>query len=148
MGISALVEESRELFENRYQTRLRKNPWLLMAVNPSIRASVLFRLCSVKSKWHFVFRNILISLHSCDVSEGSFFDGAVLLPHPIGICIGKGARIGKDVTIYQGVTIGSGIGGRYPVIGDGAVIYTNSVVVGGAVLPDGEIVRANATVSG
>lgn len=73
------------------------------------------------------------------------------LPHPTSIVIGDGAVIGNNVTLYQGVTLGAvrkggGKEGNYPRIGDNAVIFSGSAVLGGVEVGVGAIVGANAVV--
>lgn len=74
------------------------------------------------------------------------------LPHPTGIVIGDGVRIGARCTIYQQVTIGGARrgdwqAGRYPAIGDDAVLFAGAKLVGPVSLGDGVTVGANAVVT-
>lgn len=79
---------------------------------------------------HFA-RMRLLSGYSCDVSSGAVLLGALSLPHPLGIVIGKGVQILGPATIYQGVTLGASKGGRYPLLHGNNRIFPNSVLVGG-----------------
>lgn len=88
----------------------------------------------------------LISAYSCDVSAGAILKDALLLPHPVGIVIGKGVRISGPVTIYQGVTLGSGAG-AYPELHGENKIFPNSIVVGGIKLKERSIVGAGSFVN-
>lgn len=68
--------------------------------------------------------------------------------HGIGTVIGADVVIGDNVMIYQNVTIGSkgwSYEGR-PRIGDGAIIYAGSKILGDIVIGDNCIIGANAVV--
>ncbi|ENZ8353475.1 TPA: serine acetyltransferase [Klebsiella pneumoniae] len=71
----------------------------------------------------------------CDLTVGltELKTKRTILPHPIGVVIGKGVQLGYDCKIYQCVTIGSKLedGVSYPKLGDNVTIYANSVIVGG-----------------
>lgn len=118
------------------------------AFNPSVFAASLFR---VAARDGGIIRRLArwacIVLFSSDVSSGVKFTGAIDLPHPVGIVIGRGAVIGNDVRIYQNVTIGSSPSGAYPAIGDRVTIYSNAVVAGGIVVGNDAIIGANCTVT-
>ncbi len=78
-----------------------------------------------------------------DIHPGAEIFSPFSIDHGTGVVIGETAVIGKFVKIYQGVTIGAlnfpkdsegrVIKGRkrHPTILDGAVIYTDAVVLGG-----------------
>jgi len=68
--------------------------------------------------------------------------------HGIGTVIGARVKIGDNVTVYQNVTIGDkGDKSRgRPSIGDNAIIYAGSKILGDITLGDGVIVGANAVV--
>lgn len=82
-------------------------------------------------------RTALISLFSCDVADGASIDGALHIPHPVGIVIGEGVRIVGNVSIFQHVTLGADGRNGYPEIREGVKIFPNSVVVGHVLLGAG-----------
>ena len=75
----------------------------------------------------------------------------VNFPHPIGIVIHPEAIIGEKCVIFQNVTIGQGKynvdrGRQVPKIGNGTVIYPNSVIVGGIDIGENSIIGAGSIV--
>jgi len=83
--------------------------------------------------------------YRCLISPGAEIGCDLLLPHPNGVVIGGGSQIGKNVTVYQQVTIGKNHG-KYPVIGNGVIIYAGAKIVGGVRIGDNSIIGANAVV--
>jgi serine O-acetyltransferase len=113
---------------------------------PSLRASALFLIAARGGAKGKIARNLLVSLHGCDVSAGAEFDGPPNLPHPVGIVVGKGSRIGRDVTLYQGVTIGGNGKGGYPTLERGAIIRPNSTIVGAVTIGEHAEIGAHSLV--
>lgn len=74
-----------------------------------------------------------------------------VLPHPVGIVIGKYVRLGENCTIYQNVTIGAknsiALPDDYPNIGNNVIIYANSVLVGNIIIGNNVIVGAGAVIT-
>lgn len=124
-------------------------PWpAVLLANPSLRAALLMRLCAgTGGVGHYLWRNILLSLHGCDVAYGARFNGPIDLPHPIGIVIGAGAQIGSRVRIFQNVTIGRNRGDGYPAVHQDSVLFAGCVVVGPISVGPGATVGANAIVT-
>ncbi|TCM17662.1 serine O-acetyltransferase [Novosphingobium sp. PhB165] len=112
------------------------------------KPAMLFILASRGGVVGRMARRLLRVLFGCDVSPGARFSGPPNLHHPLGIVVGMGAVIGRNVTIYQGVTIGGSKSGKYPQIGDNAIVYPNATIVGGAVIGDNAVIGANAFVVG
>lgn len=90
------------------------------------------------------------------ISQGAQLAKSVSFPHPIGIVIGEGVVLEEDVIIYQGVTLGlkksidyflNDKRSRYPIVRKGAIIYSNSVVVGGVEVGENAIIAANSFVN-
>ena len=70
--------------------------------------------------------------------------------HPLGIVIGREARIGKRVTIMHRVTIGNRhgrTGGGMPVIEDDVFLGTGAVVIGPIRVGAGAVIGANAVIT-
>lgn len=74
-------------------------------------------------------------------------DQQVIMPHPIGIVIGKNVCLGKNITIYQNVTLGTKDGLLYPILHDGVTVYAGAVVVGGIKIGKNAIIGANSFVN-
>lgn len=92
---------------------------------------------------HCIAKQYRCYIH-CDAEIG---DG-IAFPHPVGIVIGAGAKVGKDVVIYQGVTLGRKYLNKadYPIIGDGVIIYANTVVAGKVTIGKNAIIGCNSVV--
>jgi serine acetyltransferase len=115
--------------------------------NPSIQACILIRCAQFSPFWCFwIFRRLLISLHAIDFGRGAVIGPKLLLPHPVNIVIGQGAKIGSDCTIFHGVTIGQGKK-IYPNIGDRVTIYPNSFIVGGRTINSDSIIKPCSFIS-
>ncbi|EPU6501834.1 serine O-acetyltransferase [Escherichia albertii] len=73
----------------------------------------------------------------------------VVLPHPVGIVIGKKVNFGKNCVIYQNVTIGVNNNKceNYPVIGNNVIIYAGAIVIGKVVIGDNAIIGAGCIVT-
>jgi serine O-acetyltransferase len=131
--------------------KVEKASWLLLikaAINPSIVAAQLFRLSAESAGIPAVVaRWLTIALFSSEVASGAQIRGPISIPHPLGIVIGRGARIGPFFTVYQNVTIGSSSTGGYPVIGAHVTVYSGSVVFGSVEVGDGSVIGANEVVS-
>lgn len=93
-------------------------------------------------------RSYIISYGNYISLEAKIGEGLVL-PHPTGIVIGDGSIIGNNVMIYQNVTLGRSTSeqARYPQIGDNAIIYAGSVLLGDIKIGKGAIVGANSVVT-
>jgi serine O-acetyltransferase len=84
---------------------------------------------------------------ACYLHPESVIKGGLQLPHPTGIVIGETVEIGSEVTIYQNVTLGRARNAaRYPVIGDGVVIFPNAVVIGGVTIGHHCVIGAGTVV--
>lgn len=120
-------------------------------INPSLHAVVLMRAALAgPDRLMGLWRHLLLSKHSIDLERGCELGPRLILPHPFGILISAGVRVGSGVTLYHNVTLGGPTkeGCRPPVIGDGVVIHTNSLVCAGAVVEAGAIIGANSLVDG
>ncbi|MDN4477443.1 hypothetical protein QQX10_08505 [Demequina sp. SYSU T00039] len=129
-----------EFLGEKHPSDFVKRGWLrAYATNSSLRAAFWMRLSAETGLVGHVARSHLLRVFGCDVSEGAVIEGALELPHPTGIVIGRGVVLRHGVRIYQGVTVGRGRGG-YPTIETGATLLPNCVVAGDVV------VGSNATV--
>lgn len=84
----------------------------------------------------------------CHLHFESVIGPRLYLPHPTAIVVGRGVVIGQDVTIYQGVTLGQpNESAGYPIVGDGVIIYPNSVLIGSITIGAGAVIGANSFVN-
>ncbi|MGO4234687.1 hypothetical protein [Pseudarthrobacter sp. YAF2] len=117
-------------------------------LNPSLIASALFRLSANSSGIaHIFFRWLTLTFFASDIASGARFEGAIELPHPTGIVVGRGAVIGANARIFQNVTVGSSRSGQYPVVGNNVTLYSGAVVAGGLIIGDGATIGANCVVT-
>jgi serine O-acetyltransferase len=73
-----------------------------------------------------------LALHGCQISTRAEIGAGLRLPHPNGVVVGWGVRAGVDLTLYQHVTLGARRfeEADYPQLGDGVVVFPNSIVAG------------------
>lgn len=142
MTVKNAVAGACQIYEQKTGIRLRRSAWVYLFVNPSIRAATLVRLAASPSRSQVLWRNMLLTLHGCDVAPGANICGSLMLPHPLGIVIGEGVTLGSGVTLYQNVTLGTDGTGRYPTVGENATIYTGAVIVGDVQIEASKSVRA------
>ena len=122
-----------------------KTSWLkVFAVgitNPGMFATFVLRKqqCAFrkgKMRRAFLWRSVGMYLFSADFVPGMDIGPGFNLPHPAGTVIGNGLRMGANVTFGGAVTAGvqqpdtpPGEAG-FPVVGDGAIVLANAVLVG------------------
>lgn len=119
-------------------------------LNPGFLTISLYRQARWwrEQRWNFIcdlFWRFNIQQSGCFLHYDAKIGAGLMLPHPVGVVIGQGAVVGENVTIYQSVTIGMNKGG-YPTIGDGVIIFPNSVVIGPIRVGDGATVGAGSVV--
>jgi serine O-acetyltransferase len=89
-------------------------------------------------------------LVSADFVPGAEVGPGLSIPHPSGVVIGRGVVIGANVTFGVGVVAGvkkADMGyGEYPVIRDGAILLSHSVVAGPVCVGSHAQVGANSLV--
>lgn len=86
------------------------------------------------------------------VDERADIDLGLTIVHPMCVCIG-GAQIGKNLTMYQGSAIAVNRKMEvtsvddFPKIGDGCILYANSMIAGSIEVGDNISVGANSVLS-
>ncbi|WP_260456201.1 hypothetical protein [Enterococcus gilvus] len=120
----------------------RKAIWLYA----STKNSLIKKLCTIRLKKYCVI-----------ITNGAIISPNTIFPHPQNIVIGGGVQIEGEAVIYQGVTLGLRNGREhipvnknfdyYPKIRSGAVIYTNSVIIGNIEIGKQAVVGANSFVN-
>jgi serine O-acetyltransferase len=71
------------------------------------------------------------ALHGIDVFYEVELPSVFAFQHPVGTVLGRG-RYSDYFLVYQRCSIGSDLEGRYPVIGEGVVMFGGSSVIGNA----------------
>lgn len=123
--------------------------WIVRSLlSPSLRAPRLFRLAArTRGFAHVLVRSHMLRSISCDVSSGVRFEGALYIPHPVGIVIGAGAVVGRRVSIFHHVTIGRDGREGYPTIGSESILYTGCLIIGPTTVAAGSRIGAYRIVS-
>ena len=131
--------------------------------NPSLHATTLIRLALASPRFTFgLWRTLLISKHSIDISRDIVIGPGFVLPHPVNIVLGWGMEIGANVTVLHDVTIGGRrpidlsspmrrppteeLGLPFCVIEDGVTIYMKSSIMGPLTIGQGAVIGARAWV--
>ena len=125
---------------------LARRPTLLRLGYGPFRVAFLMRLAASGGGIGRLARNRLLS-RGDDVAPGAVFQGALILPHPVGIVIGRGVVVADGVTIYQNSTLGGDRAGGYPRLAAGCVVHANSVVYGAIELAEGTVVGAGVVLA-
>lgn len=81
-----------------------------------------------------------------DISPQAVIGPGFVLPHPVGVVIGSGARVGTNVYVFSGVVIGQRETDCWPTIEDGARIYSGAKVLGNVTIGEASQIGANAVV--
>ncbi|MCZ4498935.1 MAG: serine acetyltransferase [Marmoricola sp.] len=125
--------------------------------HPGLFAQVVLRKqqCAFrkgKLRRAFLWRSVGMYLFSADFVPGMDIGPGFMLPHPAATVIGNGLRMGANVTFGGAVTAGvqqpdtpPGEGG-FPVVGDGAIVLANAVLVGPVTIGNYAQVGANSVV--
>lgn len=121
--------------------------------NPCLHATTLIRLAMAGPRWMIgIWRTVLIAKHSMDINPIMKIGPGLMLPHPVGILLGQGLQVGSKVTILHHVSIGGDPRIPHdapqlsPEIGDGVIIYTQSIVIGPIKIGDGAVIGARSWV--
>lgn len=122
-------------------------------LNPKAEAVALYRLSTrVGPRLGMLVHKINLQRNGVDISPRATIGRGLKIAHPIGIVVGKGAKIGGNCTLFQNVTIGGKEGENgddvmaYPVIGDGVTIFSHAQVIGKVHVGDGAVVGAGSLV--
>ena len=120
------------------------------ATNPSLHAVTLMRgAVTGPAGTRWLLRRLLMRRHSIHIDPTVELGPGLILPHPFGIVLGRGVRIGSDVTLYHNITVGilGAEDGAPTVVGDGAIVHTNSFLARGVKLGAGAVIGANSYVA-
>ncbi|KIL49816.1 serine O-acetyltransferase [Jeotgalibacillus soli] len=94
---------------------------------------------------------MLINKYGISVGMNSIIGKNLKIPHPTSIVIGDGVVIGDNVTLYQNVTLGKKKGNidstrDYPIIGNNVTIFAGAQIIGNVLIGDGAVIGANSVV--
>jgi serine acetyltransferase len=124
-----------------------------LIVNVSMHACVLVRLLQGTPLWMTWFwRRLLIALHACDFQPHCRIGPGLRMPHPLGILVGHGV-LGSNVVLQHHITLSAvttnwdtGEPPGWFHVGDGVTVFTGSVIVGPVVIGDGAVIGANSLI--
>lgn len=91
------------------------------------------------------------ALTGIEIHPGATIGNGFFIDHGSGVVIGETTEVGDGVTIYQGVTLGGTgdqRGKRHPTVGDHVTIGSGAKLLGPIVVGDGAKVGANTVVVG
>lgn len=139
--LPALVAAAQAAILGWLESRVeRRFPETLVGVNPP--AARLLQWAS-RSRIPLV-RGVVQTLLNCDID--CELHAPVLMPHPYGIVIERGAQIGNRVTILQQATLAASDTGA-PVVEENACIGPGARIIGGVRIGRYAVVGANAVVT-
>ena len=88
-------------------------------------------------------------LTGIEIHPGALIGRRVFIDHGMGVVIGETAEIGDDCTLYHGVTLGGvswNKGKRHPTLGAGVVVGAGAKILGPFVVGDGAKIGSNSVV--
>ena len=141
--------------ETRRRLKLLFAPRLL--TNASLHATTLIRLnCGTPRTFNWVWRRLLLSMHSMDIARECSIGPGLQLPHPFGIAVGANSVIGSDVVLHHNVTLGPPTRRWLPIpgeelgyifIGDRVVVYPGAILLGEIDIGADAVIGAQALVT-
>jgi serine O-acetyltransferase len=131
---------------------------LLVALfNPGFIATCLLRLQQVlvsQGRWNLAaaIRWVALTVTGADFIPGAQAGPGLLLRHPVGVVLGKRAKLGANCTLLQNVTLGERqVRGawvaQYPSLGDDVEVGAGACILGGITVGSGARIGANAVVT-
>ena len=84
-----------------------------------------------------------------EIHPGATIGRRVFIDHGMGVVVGETAEIGDDCTLYHGVTLGGvswNQGKRHPTLGRGVVVGAGAKILGPFVVGDGAKIGSNSVV--
>lgn len=139
-----------DLHINAGHRNMKKMPFTFL-FNPGFATVFLHRVATHFYKGRLKRLGIIVwrwnvTRSGCHINLGSHIAPGLFLPHPVGVVIGEGVEIGEGAAIYQTVTIGKTTSPKYPVIGAGATLYPNAIVIGPITVGEKAVVGAGSVV--
>lgn len=118
--------------------------------NQSMRATkAVYKMLNHSAKNHRLrarfYSNHILHRYSMHINPRCKIDKGLIMPHPVGIVMGKGVVIGKNVEILQHVTLGQK-NEQFPIIENNVTIYPGAVIVGGITIGHHSVIAPNSVV--
>jgi serine O-acetyltransferase len=131
-----------------------RSVWEVLTCYPGFHALQLHRishgLWSVGLRWLARFMSHFIRFFTgIEIHPGATIGRRVFIDHGMGVVIGETAEIGDECTLYHGVTLGGvswNQGKRHPTLGRGVVVGAGAKILGPFVVGDGAKIGSNSVV--
>jgi serine O-acetyltransferase len=121
---------------------------------PGIMATIIFRVghslhrsgLRPLSRLTYIWNVILFG---CDIAPGAVIGPGLLMPHPVGVGVGRECRLGSRVKVLGGVRLGGGNSedpdnDGMPTIGDDCWLLDGSKAFGKLTIGEGSVLAASA----
>ena len=115
--------------------------------DPNLKVHILIEKMRIEksSVKKLMISKILQRRYGVVISPSCYIGNNLLLPHPVGIVIGRDVIIGDNCIIYQNVTLGQKED-QFPVVGDNVTIFAGAQIIGNLRIGSNAIIGANAVV--
>jgi serine O-acetyltransferase len=131
-----------------------RSVWEVLTCYPGFHALQMHRfahmLWEAGLQWAGRFvSHIARFLTGIEIHPGATIGRRVFIDHGMGVVIGETAEIGDDCTLYHGVTLGGvswNKGKRHPTLGKGVVVGAGAKILGPFVVGDGAKIGSNSVV--
>jgi serine O-acetyltransferase len=131
-----------------------RSVWEVLTCYPGFHALQLHRIAHAFWRWGLRWlarfsSHVTRFLTGIEIHPGATIGRRVFIDHGMGVVIGETAEIGDDCTLYHGVTLG-GVswdkGKRHPTLGRGVVVGAGAKILGPFVVGDGAKIGSNSVV--
>lgn len=161
MGLWALVRSDLARYEQTFELRGERAPRRRIFLESFLfkagfQAVLLYRLSHAlwRSGWGrlaWALTRFSVAVTGAEIEYNVQIGQGFMIPHPVGIVLGRGSKIGAGVTVFQGVTLGAKDWapariGEFPTIGDESVLFAGAKVLGAVAVGRRCVVGANAVV--
>jgi serine O-acetyltransferase len=131
-----------------------RSVWEVLTCYPGFHALTLHRVSHRLWRWKLRWLARLAShvtrfLTGIEIHPGAVIGRRVFIDHGMGVVIGETAEIGDGCTLYHGVTLGGvswNKGKRHPTLGRGVVVGAGAKILGPFVVGDGAKIGSNSVV--
>jgi serine O-acetyltransferase len=131
-----------------------RSVWEVLTCYPGFHAVQLHRIAHgfwrIGLRWCGRFTShVARFLTGIEIHPGAILGRRVFIDHGMGVVIGETAEIGDDCTLYHGVTLGGvtwSKGKRHPTLGRGVVVGAGAKILGPFVVGDGAKIGSNSVV--
>ena len=131
-----------------------RSVWEVITCYPGFHALQLHRISHALWKMGLrwlprFFSHGIRFLTGIEIHPGATIGRRVFIDHGMGVVIGETAEIGDECTLYHGVTLGGvswNKGKRHPTLGRGVVVGTGAKILGPFVVGDGAKIGSNSVV--